>query len=330
MAGFDKDLCREFDYGERKFKVYITPSLELECFNGDKKIKTLPKPGVNDDEAKANAALADFKEMKKQLKNVITAQRARLEYVLMCDRKWTAEKWNELFVGNAVMHCFAIGLIWGVYENGALKTTFRYMDDGSFTTSDGEEFALPEGAQIGLIHPIELTKEQIAEWSEQLEDFEITQPFEQLKRQVFLPTAEELDANTVTRFDGVELNSLTLVNKMTKLGWYKGYAEDAGFFYYFYRDDFSKRTREPDGTVMADGFGVLLTFSGASVVVYDYEGEEVTTEKLIFCKAGSNIGYYDKDQKGWLRISDVSDRYFSEIVMQLSSVLTPKTQSEEE
>lgn len=326
--GFDKNLCREFDYGTRKFKVYITPSLELEIFNGDKKIKTLPKPGSNDEENKANAAFADFKELKKQLKNVITAQRQRLEYVLMCDRRWTAQKWNALFVENAVMHSFAIGLIWGVYENGELKDTFRYMDDGSFTTSDGEEFTIPEGAQIGLIHPIELTKEKIDEWSEQLEDFEITQPFEQLRRPVFLPTDDELKANKITRFKDITLNSLTLVNKMTKLGWYKGQAEDAGFFYYFYRDDFSSANKNPDGTVSAEGFGVMLTFSGASIVVYDFEGEDTDIDKLIFYKAGEQPNYYNKEEKGFLKIADVSKRYFSEIIMQLSSVLLPKTEEQ--
>ena len=324
--GFDENKCREFDYGPRQFKVYITPTLELEIMNGDKKVKTLPKPGANDDPDKSKAAYDDFKELKKQLKNVITAQRARLEYVLMCDRKWTQEKWTQLFVNNAVMNCFAIGLIWGVYENGALKDTFRYMDDGSFTDMQGDEYTLPENAQIGLVHPIELTAEQTAGWKEQLEDFEITQPFMQLDRPVFLPDDKELKANKTTRFDGVELNSLTLVNKLVKLGWYKGYAEDAGWFYYFYRDDIARRTKNADGTETVEGNGAMLTFSGASIVVYDYDGEEVTTEKLIFYKGGSHPNYYSRDEKGFLKIRDVSPRYFSEIVMQLDTVLGKKEQ----
>ncbi|MBQ6675881.1 MAG: DUF4132 domain-containing protein [Ruminococcus sp.] len=326
--GFDKNLCRVFDYGTRQFRVYITPSLELEIFSGDKRIKALPKPGASDDAEKAAAAANAFKEMKKLLKATVTAQRQRLEYVLMCDRRWTADKWNALFVGNAVMHCFAIGLIWGVYENGGLKETFRYMDDGSFTTASGDEYTLPEGAQIGLVHPIELTKEQIDEWVQQLEDFEIAQPFEQLKRPVYLPTADEKNANKITRFKDVSLNSLTLVNKMTKLNWYKGYAEDAGYFYYFYRDDFNSRNKNPDGTLSAEGYGVLLTFSGASVVVYDFEGEETEIENLIFYKAGEQPSYFNKEEKGFLKIADVSPRYFSEIVMQLSRVLLPKTEEQ--
>ena len=321
--GFDKRLCRVFDYGKRQFSVYLKPSLELEVFAGEKQIKTLPKPGASDDKETAEAAFNEFKEMKKQLKNVVAAQKSRLEYVLMCDRKWSSESWRTLFVGNAVMHCFAVGLIWGVYENGALKDTFRYMDDGSFTDAEGDEYTFPEGAQIGLVHPLELTSEQIAAWQEQLSDFELTQPFDQLGRKVFTPDKEELPLRYVSRLEYAEINSLALVGKMSKLGWYKGQAEDAGFFYYFYREDIRRRTRGPDGSVTAEGFGSMLLISGASAAAYDFEGEEVTLGKLVFFKAGKVPDYYDKEEKGWLEISEVSPRYFSETLLMLDP-LSPK------
>ena len=34
--GFDRNLCRVFDYGKRQFNVYLKPSLEMEVFSGDK------------------------------------------------------------------------------------------------------------------------------------------------------------------------------------------------------------------------------------------------------------------------------------------------------
>ena len=80
------------------------------------------------------------------------------------------------------MHQFAISLIWGIYENGRLGETFRYMEDGSFNTVDEEEYTLPDEASIGLVHPIELTDEALAAWKQQLEDYEITQSIDQLSR----------------------------------------------------------------------------------------------------------------------------------------------------
>lgn len=317
--GFDKNLCRVFDYGKRQFNVYLKPSLEMEVFSGDKQIKTLPKPGTTDDKETAEAAFNEFKEVKKQLKNVVATQRSRLEYVLMCDRKWTSENWEKLFVGNAVMHCFAVGLIWGIYENGSLKDTFRYMDDGSFTTADGDEFTLPNDAQIGLVHPLELTEEQIAVWKEQLSDYELTQPFDQLGRMVFRPEDKELPCNSLTRFEDATVNSVAMINKMTKNGWYKGDAEDAGYFYYFYREDVKSRTLNADGSTTYEGWGSLLVHSGASTVIYDFDGEEVTLKEVVFFKAG-HIPNYCGNHDGWVKISDVDPRYFSETMLLLYSL----------
>ena len=322
--GFDEKLCRVFDYGKRQFNVYIRPSLELEIFNGDKKVKSMPKPGTTDDAEKANAAYEQFKEMKKVMKAAVTAQKQRLEYVLMCDRKWSTDGWRTLFVNNAIMHCFAIGLIWGIYEDGKLSSTFRYMDDGSFTTSDGDEFELPENAVIGLVHPIELSEELKAEWTEQLSDYEIVQPFPQLSRPVFTPDKAELELKRLPRFNGCEIGSLSLTGKMTRLGWYKGQAEDAGFFYYFTREDVSSRSVAPDGSPLLTGYGTMLVHSGMSIAAYDMEEETVNAEDILFFKAGSAPDYWDKNETDCIKCSEVPERYFSEIMLQLTSVFGSK------
>ena len=326
--GFNDRLCRVFDYGKRQFSVYIKPTLELEIFSGEKRIKALPKPGVTDDQQTASAAYEAFREMKKTLKNVVSTQKERLEYVLMCDRKWSSEGWRRLFVGNAVMHCFAIGLIWGIYADGKLIKTFRYMDDGSFTTAEEDEFTLPEDALVGLVHPLELTAEELSLWKQQLEDYEIIPAFDQLGRKVFLPRDDELREKEITRFSGAEMNSLSLIGKMTKYGWFKGQAEDAGFFYYFFRNDISGRSRNADGDVKLSGSCAMLTFSGASVAMYDNEGETVTIKDIIFYSPDAQPDYWDKDKKNRLTVSQVSPRYFSEIIMQIS-VLTGRLTDEQ-
>lgn len=322
--GFDENLCRVFDYGKRQFNVYIRPSLELEIYNGDKKIKTMPKPGATDDAEKANAAYEQFKEMKKLMKTAVTTQKNRLEYVLMCDRKWNVDGWKTLFVRNAIMHCFAIGLIWGIYEDGKLSTTFRYMEDGSFTTSEGDEFELPEKAMIGLVHPIELSEELKAQWTEQLSDYEIVQPFPQLSRQIYTPESSELELTHMTRFNDRETGSMSLVGKMTRFGWDKGQAEDAGFFYYFKREDVSSRSIAPDGKPLLNGYGTMLIHSGMYIAAYDMDDENVNAEAVVFFKAGTNPNYWDKDGKGFLKCSEVPKRYFSEIMLQLTSVFGSK------
>lgn len=318
--GFGEDMCRVFDYGPRQFRVFITPSLELEIYNGDKKVKSMPKPGASDDKDKAGAAYEAFKEMKKQMKTVITTQKARLEYVLMCDRKWSFGSWEGLFVRNPIMHSFAIGLIWGIYKDGRLESTFRYMEDGTFNSMDEEETEISPDAVIGLVHPIELTEEERKTWTEQLSDYEIVQPFMQLSRKIYEPEKDEKNGINVLRFVGKEINSLSLIGKMTKLGWYKGEAEDGGAFYTFYRNDVARRIKNSDGTYSSEGFGAELVFSGASIQAYDFEGEDVTIDRLFFFRPDSRPWYYSTEPEKYLPVNELNSRYFSEVIMQLTSV----------
>lgn len=306
--GFDKNMERVFDYGERRFTVTITPALEIEVYDGTgKKLKNMPAPGKRDEEEKAAAAYEAFKQMKKQMKMTVNSQKMRLEQALSTGREWKADAWKKLFVENPVMHQFAIGLIWGLYEDRKLTQSFRYMEDGSFNTKDEEEYELPENGMIGLVHPIELTEEEREIWKQQLEDYEIRQPVEQIDRAVYPMTEEEAGMKAIERFGGCILNDLSLGGKLLNLGWYRGSVEDAGGFYTYYRED---------GEL---GLGVELHFSGSfvggeneDVTVYDarfYRAGEVKRGSYVYDKAGEDKAYF---------LKDVPARYFSEIVLQLS------------
>lgn len=380
--GFNENIERTFDYGGRKFTVSITTALEIEVFDeSGKKLKNLPSPGKRDDEVKAAAAYDEFKQMKKQMKTTVSSQKMRLEMALSTGRQWSVEAWKRLFVKNPIMHQFATGLIWGVYEDRKLLSTFRYMEDGSFNTEDEDEFELPEengqspavysraegtgaeeaeqslrngagageaaqfrtdtaenpdtnadqdgqrktagnpGVRIGLVHPIELSEDSRKAWKEQLEDYEITQPVEQLDRPVYYRTKEEEEQKALERFGGCIVNDLSLGGKLQTLGWYRGSVQDAGGFYSYYREDKEL------------GLGVELHFSGSFV---GGENEDVTVYEAWFYNAGGtlpseNAGamkgdpikrgsyVYDKaDDSNSYFLREVPERYFSEIVLQLA------------
>lgn len=311
---FDEKMERHFDYGTRSFRVRLTPTLELEIFDEEgKKIKNLPSPGKRDDEEKAKAASDAFKAMKKQLKTVVGNQKLRLEQALSAERLWPSDKWQELFVKNPIMHQFAIGLIWGVYDQGALTDTFRYMEDGSFNTVDEDEYELSENALIGLVHSLELSDETLNAWKEQLSDYEVTQPVEQLERPVYRITEKEKGEKELSRFGGMVINGLSLSGKLLGQGWYRGGVEDAGFYYTFYRNDGAN--------------GVELEFSGAPV---GFENDDVTVYGAYFYPSGEAAQGSYRYQKGYEEkrclLSEVSPRYFSEIIL----LLTRATASSQE
>ena len=315
--GFGRDGKRTFDYGKRAFTVRLTPTLELQIVNDQgKAVKNMPAPGKTDD-PQAAGAYEEFKTMKKQIKATVTAQRARLEAALSAARFWDTDRWQALFVDNPIMHQFAMSLIWGVYEDGRLTDTFRYMEDGSFNTVDEEEYVLPEKAMIGLVHPVELEEEVLKGWKQQLEDYEITQSIDQLSRQVFTLDESRAGEKVLEDFGGKKLNGLSLSGKMLGQGWYRGSVQDGGVFYCFYRED------------KALGIGAELRFSG-SAVGYD-DGDPVTVYDAVFYTGSINRGSYVYDripEEKLVALGDVPLRYYSEILLHLTRATASSTETD--
>jgi len=313
--GFDKRGERVFDFGSRSFTVTLGLDFSLKITDSSGKvIKTLPKPNKSDDELKAKEAANEFKAFKKQMKTIVSTQSLRLEMALAVSRLWKKTDWEKLFVENPIMHNFSLGLVWGVYEEGELKDTFRYMEDGSFNTRDEEEYELIENSLIGLVHPLEMEIEILESWKEQFEDYEIVQPFPQLLRKVYSVTEEEKSMNNIERFAGTKINGLSLVGKLTKMGWYRGSVQDAGCYYQFYKED---------GKI---GIGAELQFDYLGV---GYEDEETTVYELVFYKANTvERGSYVYDEvtdENTIVPVKVPKRFFSEILYDVDRTLEAKT-----
>lgn len=308
--GFDGHMERRFDYGNRSFTVTLTPALEVEvCDQTGKKLKNMPAPGVRDQAEQAAVAYEDYKEMKKQLKTVAAGQRQRLERALATGRLWSAETWRGLFVDSPVMHMFAMGLIWGVYGQHRLVQSFRYMEDGSFNTENEEEYALPEQGRIGLVHPLELSPESVAAWRRQLEDYEITQPIEQLERTVYRLDSREQEARRLERFTGRVIHDLALGGRLTALGWQRGPVGGGGRYCVYFRE-------EP-----LLGLGAELHFSGSMVGNGAAGGQDVTVGDLCFYRIGTvdrGPESYDLATEGrQLSLKNIPRRFFSEIAGQI-------------
>jgi len=319
--GFDERGQQVVDYGSRQFTATITPSLQIEIKNADGKVmKSLPAPGANDDEEQAKAAKAAFAAMKKSLKSVASIQCLRLEQALSANRTWRKSDWAKLFVENPIMNMFAIGLIWGTYdETGKLLASFRYMEDGTFTDADENEITLAEADAIGLCHPLDLGEALAETWKAQLADYEIAQPVEQLERKVFLLDEKDKDKTVVTAFGGAVMYAVSLLGKLQKLGWYKGSVQDAGGYSSFYKEDKKQNV------------GVWLNFSGTYVGVEPTE--EVTVYDALFYKSGTvQYGSYVYDEvkeADKLKLGDIPARLYSELCYDLARTTAGRIRTDE-
>ena len=303
--GFDNRGEQVIDYGNRQFTAVINSELQITLKNdGGKVIKSLPAPGANDDMEKATKAKAEFAAMKKTLKSIAGIQCLRLEQALSCNRTWVNEEWSKLFVENPIMNMFAIGLIWGTYdETGNLISSFRYMEDGSFTDVEENNVDLDDGCAIGLCHPLDLGEGLTNSWIEQLHDYEIKQPVEQLSRKVYCLEGNKNDAYAITDFNGALVYAVSLLGKLQKLGWHKGSIQDGGGYDTFYKEDKKQK------------IGVQLKFSGTYVGADS--SEEVTVYNAAFYNAGTvEYGSYIYDEikpEDMIALSKVPKRLYSEI-----------------
>ena len=232
--GFDDKGQQVLDYGTRQFTVTLMPDLSLTIFDNEKgkAVKSLPKPGANDDEAKAEIAKKNFSELKKQIKAVVSSQRSRMETVFRNGRTWDKAAWDELFGKNPIMNILARSLVWGVYdEKDSLISTFRYADDGTLCDENDDIFELPENARISLVHPVEMTEESIASWTEQLADYEIVQPFPQITARII--TLEDGDVGEdfkVTKYEKRSFTFGSMTGAAKKYCLVRSSVEDGGGF----------------------------------------------------------------------------------------------------
>lgn len=310
--GLDKNGEAELDYGARTFTVSLMPDFTLSFYDNSKgkAVKSLPKPAADDDAEKAEQAKKYVSDLKKQLKAVTASQKIRLESVFRNGRTWDVSAWNTLFVENPVMHRFARTLIWGVYRDGKLESSFRYSDDGTFCDMNDDEFELPENAAISLVHPIELDAEAISAWTEQLGDYEIIQPFAQITAHV--KKLEKDDAGEdfkITAYNGKETTVASIGNAAKKYSLIRSSVEDAGGFRgYHIQDKYL-------------GYGMAINFENLYVgQAYD---ETVKLEDVYFYKLPEKDSVPDSyNDYSSVDSSEISSRFVSSCLEILESILS--------
>lgn len=318
--GFDARGCQTIHYGSRQFRIELLLSHDLRITDKNGKLyKTLPTPGESDDSALAKAAYVKFKQLKKQLKTIRESFHIRLEQSLVTRRRWSFADWHKLFIDNTIQHGFAAGLVWGVYTGNELAATFRYIEDGSFSTIDENEITLLADDLIGLVHPLELGNEEKQQWKQHIEDYEVKQPILQLNRTIFTAVSRDIEETNVMDYAGVTINGFSLLGAMNKFGWSKGSVVDGGSYYEYFKE------------FEMQGIGANLTFSGVSVGMED---ETVTIYELEFYRSGTvargSYVYSDIKDDDRIRPIDIPCYLFSELMYEIDSALVKRIGKDED
>ena len=313
----DERGTRTFDFGPRQFQMVLGADMKPSVRETDdakaKPKPNLPKPNSKDDEALAGEALGEWKLLKKQLTEAIKINSVRLEQAMVRGRRWSVEEFETLLVRHPLMSNLVRLLVWEA-ASGNRRATFRVTEDGEYADHNDETFDLAAGewAHIGIVHPLHLSDDEKAAWSEIVGDYEIVPPFAQLGRALYAPTDEEADKAEFTRFAKVELPGQTLCFGLEKLGWERGPALDGGGFYEHY-----KYFESSDVTACAV-YEPGLYMGGQE----DWEPQRVTEVYFVESKRSKTAGLYWEypDKKKAIALAEVDEVAVSETLKDVSEI----------
>ena len=112
-------------------------------------------------------------------------QSQRFERAMRQRRIWRTQDWRKDVLEHPLLGMLAHRLLWGVYDSeDALVSTFRVDETGGLVDIEDEVFTLTDapGRNIQLVHPVQLSEDELTAWSTVFTDYEVIQPFEQLSR----------------------------------------------------------------------------------------------------------------------------------------------------
>ncbi|OJH36128.1 WGR and DUF4132 domain-containing protein [Cystobacter ferrugineus] len=245
--GLDESGSLSLDFGGRTFTVGFDEQLKpfVKDASGAR-LKDLPKPGQKDDAQKANAAVEQWKALKKDAKTAASIQILRLELAMCARRRWSPEVFRRFFVEHPLLIHVVRRLVWGTYSpEGALKDTFRVAEDRTFADPNEDTWTLPEDALVGLPHALELDGKTAGEWGQILADYQLLQPFAQLGRSTFAMEPAEREARTLERVKGLKVPTGKVLGLETR-GWRRGTPQDAGVTCWMEKPLGDDRTAELD------------------------------------------------------------------------------------
>jgi len=188
----DGKLTRQFGTHAAELRMVNSRDVEIEWSTGDGKALKAAPAKVKRDHA---GDLRQFLKLAKDIEKMLTAQRIRIERLLMTEREWGLETWQQRFLDQPLLAGIARRLIWH-FKLGEQSALGAWLD-GKVVDVHGKtlKWLAPE-ARVRLWHPIGFPVETVAAWREWLQTHEVCQPFKQAHREIYILTEAELQTAT--------------------------------------------------------------------------------------------------------------------------------------
>jgi hypothetical protein len=165
---------------------------------------------------------AELKALKKQVKDMsamLAAQRIRLERLLGGSRSWRLPDAKIRLLEHPLIAPLARGLVWHLSDGD--RRSLAAWDDGTLRDVSGRAIPwLGDDTRLSLWHPLGFPVDVVHAWRTRLEECEVTQPFKQAHREIYVLTDAELATETYSnRFASHILRQHQLAALCRARGW---------------------------------------------------------------------------------------------------------------
>ena len=163
----------------------------------------------------------DIKAIKALIKDVevgCSAHSQRIEQMYLSKQVLDHATWTEQYIDHRLIGFLARKLVWRMTAAGSY-TDIIWRADG-FVAHDGKPVQVGAGAEFELWHPTMSSVEDVLAWRKYLIENEITQPFKQAHREIYLLTdAEEATGDHSLRFANHILKQAQFHALASQRGW---------------------------------------------------------------------------------------------------------------
>ena len=251
-AGLDENGILTLEYGSRTLSAYVDDADKFVLKNEEgKTIKALPAPRQSDDAALVKEAKSQFANAKKEHKQVVQMQTARLYEAMCAERTWSAADWLEYLAAHPIMKRLIARMVWIELDaEGFVLQTFRPDGSGSLLNLDDDEIELSPESYVQPAHRVLMGAEDAAGWKAHLKDYKVKPLFDQLSNE--LPEFDE-KADAIDNRKGWLTDTYTLRGVLTKMGYQRASIEDGGSFDRYFKP------------YDALGISAVIEFSGSYV-----------------------------------------------------------------
>jgi hypothetical protein len=231
-CGFDEEGVMELDFGSRTFVARLSEDVTIALSNqSGKEIASLPDPNQSDDAEKAAHSTSLLSAARKELKSVLALQRGRLYEALCTQRPWRFDDWDTYLRNHPIVGRYCQRLVWAAYDGKRVTASFRPLADGTLTNYQDDQVQLEPAVAIRLAHEQTLLPDDGSAWRQHLNDYKVEPLFQQFGRQSFVLTAELKEETAITEFMGHMVMAFSLRNRLARLGYLRGAAQDGGWFF---------------------------------------------------------------------------------------------------